>query len=424
MEPGPRRAAAPAAGGLGVHGRADRSAPRTTRGPSGCSAGPRWRSRWRWRACSGSAASAPGSWTGCAVRGGGRSSSRSSPSPWSAGWRPCRSRSCCGTGRSQFGLTHQALGRVRRRRGQGLAAVGRGHLDRAAGARRCAPVAGHAPGLPRPACSLAGLVMLGSFVYPLLVEPLFNRFEPLPDGPLRTQVLALADQEGVQVDDVLVADASRRTTTLNAYVSGFGCIRRVVLYDNLVDGRRASRPRGPLGRRPRAGTRAPRRRAHRLAARRCRRPCGVGSARAGARPGCCRPGDGRGRPVVPTLLGWPWWRCSSPAPVENGISRRIETRADVDSLRATRDPAAFIAVQKAAGAHGPWPTPRRRPGRSSGSAATRRRCSGSPWPGGCQLTRRGHARGRVPPSSVGPALLSRCRVRGPRRCRQCRGTGR
>ena len=82
---------------------------------------------------------------------------------------------------------------------------------------------------------LAGLVMLGSFVYPLLVEPLFNHFEPLPDGPLRTQVLALADQEGVQVDDVLVADASRRTTTLNAYVSGFGSSRRVVVYDNLVD---------------------------------------------------------------------------------------------------------------------------------------------------------------------------------------------
>jgi len=37
-----------------------------------------------------------------------------------------------------------------------------------------------------PGISLAGLVMLGSFVYPLLVEPLFNHFEPLPDGELRT----------------------------------------------------------------------------------------------------------------------------------------------------------------------------------------------------------------------------------------------
>src|SRR5215207_4472103 len=76
--------------------------------------------------------------------------------------------------------------------------------------------------------------MLGSFAYPLLVEPLFNQFTPLPDGPLRTAVLRLADDEGVPVDDVLEADASRRTTTLNAYVSGYGSTRRVVLYDNLV----------------------------------------------------------------------------------------------------------------------------------------------------------------------------------------------
>ena len=78
-------------------------------------------------------------------------------------------------------------------------------------------------------------MLLGSFGYPILVEPLFNSFESLPDGDLRTQVLALADEEDVPVQDVLVADASRRTTTLNAYVSGFGSTRRIVLYDNLVD---------------------------------------------------------------------------------------------------------------------------------------------------------------------------------------------
>ena len=80
----------------------------------------------------------------------------------------------------------------------------------------------------------AVLVMVGSFVYPVLVEPLFNSFTPLADGPLRTGVFELAKAEGVHVDDVLEADASRRTTTLNAYVSGFGGTRRVVLYDNLV----------------------------------------------------------------------------------------------------------------------------------------------------------------------------------------------
>jgi STE24 endopeptidase len=79
------------------------------------------------------------------------------------------------------------------------------------------------------------LTVLGSWVYPVVVEPLFNHFTPLPAGELRTRILALARTEGVPVSDVLVADASRRTTTLNAYVSGFGSTRRVVLYDNLVD---------------------------------------------------------------------------------------------------------------------------------------------------------------------------------------------
>ena len=85
--------------------------------------------------------------------------------------------------------------------------------------------------------ALAGAVLtvLGSWVYPVVVEPLFNRFTSLPHGELRTKVLALAEKEKVPVSDVLVADASRRTTTLNAYVSGFGSTKRIVLYDNLVE---------------------------------------------------------------------------------------------------------------------------------------------------------------------------------------------
>ena len=78
-------------------------------------------------------------------------------------------------------------------------------------------------------------MVAGSFAYPLVVEPVFHSFQSLPAGPLRTQVLELAERDGVPVDDVLVADASRRTTALNAYVSGFGSSRRVVLYDTLVE---------------------------------------------------------------------------------------------------------------------------------------------------------------------------------------------
>jgi STE24 endopeptidase len=84
------------------------------------------------------------------------------------------------------------------------------------------------------------LVLLLSFVAPIVLEPVFNRFRPLEDSGLRTAVLRLADRARVPVREVLVADASRRTTKLNAYVSGLGATRRVVLYDTLVE--KASEP--------------------------------------------------------------------------------------------------------------------------------------------------------------------------------------
>jgi cyclophilin family peptidyl-prolyl cis-trans isomerase/Zn-dependent protease with chaperone function len=79
------------------------------------------------------------------------------------------------------------------------------------------------------------LVLLLSFVAPIVLEPVFNRFRPLEDSGLRDAVLRLADRSGVPVREVLVADASRRTTKLNAYVSGLGATRRVVLFDTLVE---------------------------------------------------------------------------------------------------------------------------------------------------------------------------------------------
>lgn len=90
---------------------------------------------------------------------------------------------------------------------------------------------------PAVAAVVAGaLVILGSFVYPLTVEPLFNNFHSMQRGPLRAQILELAKREHVDIDDVLVADASRRTTRLNAYVSGIGSTKRVVVYDTLLEG--------------------------------------------------------------------------------------------------------------------------------------------------------------------------------------------
>jgi Zn-dependent protease with chaperone function len=80
----------------------------------------------------------------------------------------------------------------------------------------------------------AGFVVFFTFVAPVVLEPIFNKFKPLEDQELADDLRGLSERVGVPVRDVLVADASRRTTKSNAYVSGFGATRRVVLYDTLL----------------------------------------------------------------------------------------------------------------------------------------------------------------------------------------------
>jgi STE24 endopeptidase len=88
---------------------------------------------------------------------------------------------------------------------------------------------------PLPAAlALAVAVLLASFVGPVVLEPLFNRFRPLEEDRLARELRMLGEQAGVPVRDVLVADASRRTTKVNAYVSGLAGTRRVVLFDTLL----------------------------------------------------------------------------------------------------------------------------------------------------------------------------------------------
>jgi STE24 endopeptidase len=88
------------------------------------------------------------------------------------------------------------------------------------------------PAVAAPGAAL--LVLLVGLVAPVVLEPLFNRFVPLDDPRLAGDLRALATRAGVPVRDVLVADASRRTRKVNAYVSGIGATRRVVLYDTLL----------------------------------------------------------------------------------------------------------------------------------------------------------------------------------------------
>lgn len=194
----------------------------------------------------------------------------------------------------------------------------------------------------------AVLVVLASFAYPLLVEPLFNDFEPLPDGDLRAAVVELGEQEGVAVDEVLVADASRRTTTLNAYVSGFGSTHRVVLYDTALEGLSEDQLLSIV--------------AHELGhARNHDVLVGTSLGAAGsvfgvgllalliATPTLRRRSKAEGMAdpaVVPLVVALVAVGTFLASPIQNGISRQIERRADVVALETTQDPDAFIAMQR------------------------------------------------------------------------------
>jgi STE24 endopeptidase len=74
-----------------------------------------------------------------------------------------------------------------------------------------------------------------ALVYPVLILPRFNRFEPLGDGDLLRRLQAVADRAGEPIESVQVMDASRRTTRDNAFVAGFGPTKRVVLFDTLLE---------------------------------------------------------------------------------------------------------------------------------------------------------------------------------------------
>jgi STE24 endopeptidase len=194
----------------------------------------------------------------------------------------------------------------------------------------------------------AVLVVVGSFLYPLLIEPAFNRFAPLAAGELRTDLLDLARDNGTPVQDVLVSDASRRTTGLNAYVSGFGSTRRIVLYDTVLeelpDEQIESIVAHELGHVANddvlTGT-----------------LIGALGAAAGVavlgwllswtpllrRAGAAGAGDPLVVPLVLLLMSVGMLVAT---PVQDLFSRHIEARADVHALDLTRDPGTFVQMQQ------------------------------------------------------------------------------
>lgn len=191
------------------------------------------------------------------------------------------------------------------------------------------------------AAALLGVTYALSMAYPVVVEPLFNRFTPLPEGDLRTRLVTMADEQGVDVGRVLVADASRRTTTLNAYVSGIGDTKRLVLYDTLLSDATEDEVVAVAAHEVAHAARNDVLVGTTLGA--------VGIVAAVAGLGLLLDG-GRGRRVTGGLgeasATWPVLATVALAtvlatPLESTISRAVEVRADVDSLRTTDDREAF-----------------------------------------------------------------------------------
>jgi STE24 endopeptidase len=188
--------------------------------------------------------------------------------------------------------------------------------------------------------ALVAIAVVFIVLQPLVVQPLFNRFEPLPDRELAAQIEELAAELGVEVDDVLVADASRRTTTANAYIAGLGPTRRVVLYDTLLDGRFTDGEIRVVS-------------AHELAhVERRHLWKGLAWFALLAVPGVfllARLTDSRGGlgpRLVPLGLAFAFVWILVTQPLANAVSRRYEAEADWLALQATSDPESGVALER------------------------------------------------------------------------------
>jgi STE24 endopeptidase len=204
---------------------------------------------------------------------------------------------------------------------------------------------------PWPAVAAPGaavFVLVLSLLAPPVFERLFNRFWPLPDAELAGELQDLSQRAGVPVRTILVSDASRRTRKHNAYVSGLGPTRRLVLFDTLLEDVPREELRGVV--------------AHELGHRRHRHVAAgtlLGMAGAAAAvlilwgllswhgllsaAGARGPGDPR---VVPVVLFAFFVLELAALPFGTWVSRRWERDADRFALQLTGDGAALEEMHR------------------------------------------------------------------------------
>ncbi len=194
---------------------------------------------------------------------------------------------------------------------------------------------------PAAGASVAVMGLFGTLA-PVLLEPLFNDFTPLPEGTARSDVLELARAAGITVGEVFGVDASRRTSGANAYVNGLGPTKRVVLFDTLLDRYTRDEVRVVV--------------AHELSHVRHRdivRAIALAiivapaSALAIQRLSWTLSGQ-EGGPVGMPALGLAVGLIGGPVGIVTArLSRAVERRADADALKLSGSPEAFISMMRA-----------------------------------------------------------------------------
>ncbi len=201
------------------------------------------------------------------------------------------------------------------------------------------------------AVMIAALVFGTSYAGPVLLEPVFQRTASLQDPELRGDVVQLADDAGVSVDEVLVNDASARTTASNAYVSGLGGTKRIVIYDTLIRDAPPAEVRAVV-----AHELAHVARDHVLKGTTWAAALGAPAALliaalVGWRTGFAAPTrDRAGRLLLASRLAWAALGATlvvvAAIPLGNWVSRAYENEADAIALELTGDPAAQVALHQ------------------------------------------------------------------------------
>lgn len=183
------------------------------------------------------------------------------------------------------------------------------------------------------------LLLLNVYLYPLLIHPLFYDFTPLEDEVLAEEMMGMASRSGIEVEEILVADASQRTHKANAFFAGLGSSQRIVLFDNLLENFSREEVLVVI--------------AHEMGHwKHLHIIKGILMASAGtllslyllkSLLGLMKVGPGPG--VIPLVILFFTLISIVSMPLQNGVSRVFERQADREALILTRNPEAFVTLK-------------------------------------------------------------------------------